>query len=63
MHEWRIAQLKFDRVGQADARRRVRPDMRLRANALNLQLVAELPLSNQVEAIVGKPQRIITIFQ
>ncbi len=37
--------------------------MRLRANALNLQLVAELPLSKQVEAIVGKPQRIITIFQ
>ena len=37
--------------------------MRLRANALNLQLVAELPLSKQVEAVVGKPQRIITIFQ
>ena len=37
--------------------------MRLRANALNLKLVAELPLSKQVEAVVGKPQRIITIFQ
>ncbi len=37
--------------------------MRLRANALNLQLVAELPLSKQVEAITGKPQRTITIFQ
>ncbi|HMA10876.1 MAG TPA: hypothetical protein VKO83_03240, partial [Steroidobacteraceae bacterium] len=30
--------------------------MRLRANALNLKLVAELPLSKQVEAISGKPQ-------
>ncbi len=37
--------------------------MRLRANALNLQLVAELPLSRQVEAITGQPQRTITIFQ
>lgn len=37
--------------------------MRLRANALNLKLVAELPLSKQVEAVVGKPQRTITIFQ
>ncbi|MGV8990480.1 MAG: DUF302 domain-containing protein [Thiobacillus sp.] len=37
--------------------------MRLRANALNLRLVAELPLSKQVEAIVGKPQRVVTIFQ
>jgi uncharacterized protein (DUF302 family) len=37
--------------------------MRLRANALNLKLVAELPLSQQVEAVTGKPQRIITIFQ
>ena len=37
--------------------------MRLRANALNLKLVAELPLSKQVEAIVGKPQRVVTIFQ
>ncbi len=37
--------------------------MRLRANALNLQLVAELPMSKQVEAVTGKPQRMITIFQ
>ena len=37
--------------------------MRLRANALNLKLVAELPLSKQVEAITGKPQRIVTIYQ
>ncbi|HEY9099204.1 MAG TPA: DUF302 domain-containing protein [Thiobacillus sp.] len=37
--------------------------MRLRANSLNLQLVAELPLSKQVEAVTGKPQRTITIFQ
>jgi uncharacterized protein (DUF302 family) len=37
--------------------------MRLRANALNLKLVAELPLSKQVEAVVGKPQRTMTIFQ
>ena len=37
--------------------------MRLRANALNLQLVAELPMSKQVEAVTGKPQRTITIFQ
>jgi uncharacterized protein (DUF302 family) len=37
--------------------------MRLRANALNLKLVAELPLSKQVEAVTGQPQRTITIFQ
>ena len=37
--------------------------MRLRANALNMKLVAELPLSAQVEAITGKPQRRVTIFQ
>lgn len=37
--------------------------MRLRANTLNMKLVAELPLSTQVEAITGKPQRRITIFQ
>jgi len=37
--------------------------MRLRANALNLKLVAELPLSKQVEAVTGKPQRTVTIFQ
>ncbi len=37
--------------------------MKLRANALNLQLVAELPMSKQVEAVTGKPQRTITIYQ
>ena len=37
--------------------------MRLRANALIMRLVAELPLSSQVEAITGKPQRRVTIFQ
>lgn len=37
--------------------------MKLRANVLNLQLVAELPMSKQVEAITGKPQRTVTIFQ
>lgn len=37
--------------------------MRLRANALNLKLVAELPLSKQVEAVTGKPQPTVTIFQ
>jgi len=37
--------------------------MRLRANALNLKLVGELPLSKQVEATTGKPQRTVTIFQ
>ena len=37
--------------------------MKLRTNALNLQLVAELPMSKQVEAVTGKPQRTITIFQ
>jgi uncharacterized protein (DUF302 family) len=37
--------------------------MRLRANALNLKLVGELPLSKQVEAVTGKPQRTTTIFE
>ncbi|WP_324779570.1 DUF302 domain-containing protein [Thiobacillus sedimenti] len=37
--------------------------MRLRANALNLKLVAELPLSKQVESITSQPQRTVTIFQ
>jgi uncharacterized protein (DUF302 family) len=37
--------------------------MRLRANALNLKLVAELPLSKQVEVMTGQAQRTITIFQ
>ncbi len=37
--------------------------MRLRANALNLKLVAELPLSKQVEAMTNQEQRTVTIFQ
>jgi len=37
--------------------------LKLRANALNLQLVAELPMSKQVEAVTGKPQRTIIIYQ
>jgi uncharacterized protein (DUF302 family) len=37
--------------------------LKLRANTLNLQLVAELPMSKQVEAITGKPQRTIIIYQ
>jgi uncharacterized protein (DUF302 family) len=37
--------------------------MRLRANALNLKLVAELALSKQVEAMTDKAQRTVTIFQ
>jgi uncharacterized protein (DUF302 family) len=46
-------------VSMADAAE----SMRLRANALNLKLVAELPLSKQVEATTGKPQRTTTIFE
>lgn len=37
--------------------------MKLRANLLNMQLVAELPLSKQVAAITGKTERHATIFQ
>ncbi len=37
--------------------------MKLRANLLNMKLVAELPLSKQVEAITGKPERLATIYQ
>lgn len=37
--------------------------MKLRANYLNMKLVAELPLSKQVEAITGKPARLATIYQ
>ena len=55
-----VYKLAIDRkVNLADAAE----SMRLRANALNLKLVAELPLSKQVEAVVGKPQRTMTIFQ
>ena len=37
--------------------------LRIRANTWNLKLVAELPLSKQVEAMTGKAQKTITIFQ
>lgn len=37
--------------------------MKLRANALNVKLVAELPLSKQVEAMTSQEQRTVTIFQ
>lgn len=37
--------------------------MKLRANQLNFKLVAELPLSKQVEAMTGTPQRRMTIYQ
>lgn len=48
-----------DGVGMEDAVE----SMKLRANALNFKLVAELPLSKQVEAMTGKPQRRMTIYQ
>jgi uncharacterized protein (DUF302 family) len=37
--------------------------MKLRANEINFKLVAELPLSKQVEAMTGQPQRLMTIYQ
>lgn len=37
--------------------------MKLRANMLNMKLVAELPLSKQVEAVTGQPQRPMAIYQ
>ncbi len=37
--------------------------MKLRANQINFKLVAELPLSKQVEVMTGEPQRRMTIFQ
>lgn len=37
--------------------------MKLRANQLNFKLVAELPLSKQVEAMTGAPQPRMTIYQ
>jgi uncharacterized protein (DUF302 family) len=55
-----VYKIAIDRnVSMADAAE----SMRLRANALNLKLVAELPLSKQVESITNQPQRTITIFQ
>ncbi len=37
--------------------------MKLRANTLNIKLVAELPLSEQVKAMTGKPTRRIGVYQ
>lgn len=37
--------------------------MKLRANYHNMKLVAELPLSKQVESMTNKPQRFMTIYQ
>ncbi len=37
--------------------------MKLRANMLNMKLVGELPLSKQVAAMTGKPQRRMDIYQ
>ncbi len=55
-----VYKIAIDRnVNLADAAE----SMRLRANELNLKLVAELPLSKQVEAITNQPQRTITILQ
>lgn len=55
-----VYKLAIDRsVSLADAA----DSMRLRANALNLKLVAELPLSKQVEVMTDTAQRTITIFQ
>lgn len=55
-----VYKLAIDRsVSLADAA----DSMRLRANALNLKLVAELPLSKQVEVMTEQAQRTVTIFQ
>ncbi|MCA1924773.1 MAG: DUF302 domain-containing protein [Thiobacillus sp.] len=55
-----VYKIAIDRsVSLADAAE----SMRLRANALNLKLVAELPLSKQVEVMTNTAQRTITIFQ
>jgi Uncharacterized conserved protein len=37
--------------------------MKLRANLLNMKLVGELPLSKQVQAITGKKQRTVGIYE
>lgn len=50
-------------IDRAVSLRDAAESLKLRANALNLQLVAELPMSKQVEAVTGKPQRTITIYQ
>ena len=36
--------------------------MQLRANLLNMKQVGDLPLSAQVQAMTGKPQRLIRVF-
>lgn len=36
--------------------------MQLRANLLNMKEVGDLPLSAQVQAMTGKPQRLIRVF-
>lgn len=36
--------------------------MQLRANLLNMKQVGDLPLSEQVHAMTGKPQRLIRVF-
>jgi uncharacterized protein (DUF302 family) len=37
--------------------------LKQRANTLNFKLVGELPLSEQVAAMTGKPQKRVTIYQ
>ncbi len=37
--------------------------MKLKANFINMKLVAELPLSKQIEAETGKPERRMSIYQ
>ena len=41
----------------------VAESLKLRAQKLNFRLVAEMPLSQQVAASTGLPQRLTTIFQ
>jgi uncharacterized protein (DUF302 family) len=36
--------------------------MQLRANLLNMKQVGDLPLSEQVQAMTGKPQRLVRVF-
>jgi len=48
-----------DGVGLNDAAE----SLKQRANTLNFKLVGELPLSEQVAAMTGKPQKRVTIYQ
>jgi uncharacterized protein (DUF302 family) len=48
-----------DGVGMDDAVE----SLKQRANSLNFKMVGELPLSKQVEAMTGKPQKRIAIFE